>query len=137
MAASGLEQAVDTYWRSALQFWFLPLRVCRAVTGTTTLQSTTFTAPQAPPAGKRYRLSFTGPLVPGIPYLQRAEAIPESVVRLSPPYLSEGQREFSFLVEGYAVHVLPGATYWSQVVLTDDATGQQIGAPMDVWMVVS
>ncbi|MBV8463997.1 MAG: hypothetical protein JO368_11920 [Acidimicrobiales bacterium] len=136
-ASEDLEQAVDTYWRAAVQLWCLPLTIFRAVTGSSTLQSTTFTAPQSPAAGTRHQLRLTGDLVPGLPYRQRTEAIPASAVRLQPATLAEGETDFVFLVEGSSVHVLPGATYWSQVSFHDDATGQEVGARVDIWMVVS
>ena len=132
-----LEQAADTYWRAALQLWLLPFTVYNAVRGVSTLQSTPFSAERAPDAGSRHRLVLTKPLAPGIPYARQDEALPESAVRFEPPVLEPGIQTFHLLIKAEALHLLPGATYWGEVAVVDDVSGQEAGPRVDVWLVVS
>ena len=136
-AGSGdLEQAVDAYWRSATQFWLLPLKVCNALKDVGTLESTTFFVEKPPPAGSRYRLSLSNPLAPGLPYPSQSEALPESAIRIVPPVLEPGDTSFRLLVDPYAFRLRPGATYRGEITVTDDASGQETER-VAVWLVVS
>jgi hypothetical protein len=132
-----LEQAVDTYWRSALQLWFLPWKVYETVKGATTLQSTIFTVEQAPSNGSRHRLVLSKPLAPGIPYAKQNEALPASAIQFEPAVLEPGDNSFRLLIDPHAFHRRPGATYWGEVSVTDDVTGNEVQPRVEVWMVVS
>jgi hypothetical protein len=133
---SELGQALDVYWRAALQMWLLPLNVFRAVRGSTTLQSTVFSVEQPPADGTRHQLRLCAPLEPVLPYVQRQESIPTSAIRVEPAVLNPGESDFHLLIEGQSVHLLPGATYWGQVAAHDEVRGHEVGR-VDVWMVVS
>jgi hypothetical protein len=132
-----LEQAADTYWRAALRLWFLPITVYNAVRSVNTLQSTEFSAARAPDAGSRHRLVLTKPLAPGIPYANQNEALPESATKFEPPVLEPGIQAFHVLIRAEALHLLPGATYWGEVAVVDDVSGQEVGPRVDIWLVVS
>jgi hypothetical protein len=132
-----LEGAIDTYSRALFQLWCLPWNVWQAVKGSGTLQSTQFSSDVVPPGGSRHRLTLSKPLAPGIPYTTQNEALPASAIRFSPPVLKSGDPTFRLLIEGHALHHLPGATYWGEVTVVDDEGGQPVGAPVTVWLVVS
>jgi hypothetical protein len=132
-----LEGAVDSYSRSLFQMWFLPWNVCQAIKGASTLQSTQFSADVVPGVGDRHRLTLSKSLAPGIPYAGLNETVPDSAVQFAPAVLRPGDPTFRLLIEGHAVHSLPGATYWGEVTVVDDTRGQPVGTPVTVWLVVS
>jgi hypothetical protein len=135
--SGSLENAVDAYSRAVFQMWSLPWKVWEVAKGATTLQSTLFSVGSSPGAGSRYRLALSKPLAPGIPYAKLNEALPESAVQFDPPMLGPGESTFRLLIEGHALHHRPGATYWGEVTVTDEAGGQPVPPPVKVWLVVS
>jgi hypothetical protein len=137
LSGGDLEHAIDAYWRSALQVWFLPWRVYEAAKGATTLQSTLFTVAQAPGNGSRHRLVVSRSLAPGIPYAKQNEVLPESAIQFDPAVLEPGDSSFRLLIDPHAFHGRPGATYWGEVSVTDAVTGEEVQPRVEVWMVVS
>jgi hypothetical protein len=134
--SGSLEQAVDTYSRAAFQMWFLPVNVWRAFKGESTLQTTQFAVTNAPEPDCHYELTLSQPLAPGLSYAGKDEGIPTSAVRIEPSSLGPGESTFRLLIEGHALHQLPGATYWGEVTVTDGATGGVI-EQKTVWFVLS
>ena len=136
-ASSGdLEGAVDAYWRSATQLWFLPLKVCDTLKGATTLKTTQFRAKTPAAVACRCRLSLSMSFAPGLPYASRSEALPDSAIGFESAVLEPGNNTFRLLVEATALDLRPGATYWGEVTVADDASGTEIERVM-VWLVVS
>ncbi len=136
-ASGELEQAVDSYWRAALQLWFLPWKVYEAFQGVSTLQSTLFSVEKPPGPGSRQRLTLSKPLAPGIPYATKNEALPESAARFEPAVLRPGDPTFRLMIDARALHLLPGATYWGEVAVLDDMSGKEVQPRVAVWLVVS
>jgi hypothetical protein len=134
-SSGDLEQAVDAYWRSATQLWFLPLKVWEALKGVTTLQSTQFKIHPVD-LSHRHLLSLSKSLAPGIPYARRSEALSDTAIRFDSAVLEPGADTFRLLVQADTFHLRPGATYWGEVTVTDDANNQVVER-VDVWLVVS
>jgi hypothetical protein len=139
VSGGGLEQAIDAYWRAASQVCVLPLTVCDVFKGkgVETLDTTTFEVPQVRVRSSRHRLVLTGPLTPGMTYARLDESLPASAVTFQPAVLDPGESEFRLLIEASALHGHPGAAYWGEVAVMDDATGQEIPPRVVVWLVVS
>jgi len=136
-SGGGLEQAIDAYWRAASQVCVLPLTMCEAFKGVTTLNTTSFPVPQVRDRGSRHRLVLTSLLTPGMPYTRLDEAVPASAVTFQPAVLDPGVFEFRLLIQATALDGLPGAAFWGEVAVIDDATDQEIPPRVRVWLVVS
>ena len=136
VSSGDLGGAVDAYWRSATQLWFLPLKVCDTLKGATTLKTTHFRVQDPAAVGCRCRLSLSRSLAPGLPYTSRSEALPDSAIRFESAVLEPGDQTFRLLIEASALDLRPGATYRGEVAVTDDATGNEIER-VEVWLVVA